>query len=98
MQKESLKPPFKSRLFSYYEKYMMAMGILGQAVFYIQAFKIFYNRSAQDVSLLGFSFGLLSVTSWMIYGFLIKNKVLAFANVVAVIGALLVVAGILIHG
>ncbi len=78
-----------------YEGYMYVIGILGQLVFYLQAFKIFMDQSAKDVSLAAFLFGLLSVTSWLIYGLIIKNKVLVLANVIASIGALAVVIGIL---
>jgi len=77
---------------------MMAMGVIGQLLFYVQGVKIFVTRSANDVSMLGFLLGLISVSSWLIYGLLIKNKVLVIANIFAVIGALLVIVGILIHG
>ena len=88
----------KTRLLYFYEKYMFIVGTLGQLLFYTQGIKIFANKSASDVSLLGFSLGLISVTSWLIYGVLIKNKVLIISNAFAVIGALFVVIGILIHG
>ncbi len=88
----------KGGFFKYYEKYMMAMGVLGQLLYYVQGVKIFMNRSATDVSLVGFSLGLISVSSWLLYGVLIKNKVLVIANLFAVAGALLVILGILIHG
>jgi len=82
----------------YYKKYMTVMGILGQLLFYLQGFKIFHDRSAEDVSLFGFLFGLLSVTSWLIYGLLIKDRVLIIANTFAVVGALFAIIGILIYG
>lgn len=88
----------KSKFFIYYRKYMLIVGTLGQLLFFTQAIKIFVTRSANDVSLIGFSCGLVSVTSWMIYGFLIKDKPLIVSNIVAMIGALLVIAGILIFG
>lgn len=88
----------KSRFFLYYEKYMLAMGVLGQFLFYVQGIKIFATRSASDVSIIGFSLGFISVSSWLIYGVLIKNKVLVVANAFAVVGALFVIIGILIHG
>ena len=88
----------KTRLLQYYEKYMFVVGTLGQLLFYTQGLKIFMNKSASDVSLLGFSLGLISVASWLVYGVLIKNKVLIISNTFAVIGALFVVTGILIHG
>ena len=94
----TLALPVKSKGLVYYEKYMFVMGILGQALFYTQGIKIFMSQSAKDVSLLGFTFGLISVTSWLIYGKLINNKVLMVSNAFAVIGALFVVAGILLYG
>lgn len=97
-ENENVELPGKIRVLKYYEKYMFAMGILGQGVFYFQGFKIFQNQSAQDVSFSGFLFGLISVTSWMVYGILIKNKVLVGVNIVAILGALFVLLGICIHG
>ena len=98
MSKSSLEALRKSKFFPYFEKYMMAMGVVGQLLFYVQGVKIFINKSAADVSLFGFMLGLISVSSWLIYGLLIKNKVLVLANAFAVVGALLVIVGILIHG
>lgn len=77
---------------------MLIVGVLGQLLFYSQGIKIFLTKSAGDVSILGFSFGLISVSSWLIYGILLKNKVLIVANTFAVIGALFVITGVLIHG
>lgn len=88
----------KTKFQTYYEKYMLGMGVLGQTLFYVQGIKIFLNKSAQDVSLLGFSLGLVSVTSWLCYGLMIKNKILVISNGFAVVGAVLVIMGILIHG
>jgi len=98
MDDSPIERPVKSRFFLYYEKYMLAMGVLGQLLFYTQGIKIFMTKSANDISILGFLFGLISVSSWLVYGVLIKNKVLILANVFAVVGALLVIAGVLIHG
>ena len=81
----------------HYEKYMFLVGVLGQILFYAQGFKIFSTQSAEDVSLLGFSLGLLSVTSWLIYGIILKNRVLVISNMFAVLGALYVVAGIILY-
>jgi MtN3 and saliva related transmembrane protein len=81
-----------------YAKYMMIMGCAGQLLYYLQAYKIFSDKSAGDVSLAAFLFGLVSVTSWLIYGVLIKDRVLVVSNWIAVIGASAVVMGILIYG
>lgn len=80
-----------------YEKYMLVMGSAGSLVFYLQAFKIFADKSAIDVSLPGFLFGLLSVSSWLIYACIIKDRALLVSNILATIGALSVVIGILIY-
>ncbi|HXH54778.1 MAG TPA: SemiSWEET family transporter [Gammaproteobacteria bacterium] len=80
---------------NFYEKYMFFIGFAGQMVFYLQAYKIFSSQRAENVSLTAFLFGLVSVTSWLIYGIIIKNRVLIFANAFAVVGALAVVIGIL---
>jgi MtN3 and saliva related transmembrane protein len=98
MNKNSVQTAPKSTLLLIYEKYMVVVGVLGQLLFYTQGVKIFMTQSASDISLLGFLLGLISVTSWLVYGILIKNKVLIIANAFAVIGALFVVTGVLIHG
>ena len=79
-----------------YEKYMFFIGVAGQMVFYLQAFKIFSTKNAESVSLIAFLFGLVSVTSWLIYGVVLKNRVLVISNTFAVVGALSVITGILI--
>jgi MtN3 and saliva related transmembrane protein len=98
MDNNSIESSSKSKFFLYYEKYMMACGVLGQLLFYSQGVKIFMTKSANDVSILGFLFALISVTSWLIYGVLLKNKVLVIANAFAVVGAMFVIAGILLYG
>ena len=85
-------------MLEWYKKYMFIIGILGQFVFYSQFFAIIQNKSAKDVSLFGFTCGLVSVSSWMLYGFMIRDKPLIVANVVATVGALLTVVAILIYG
>ena len=77
---------------------MTVVGTAGQALFFFQAYKIFTNHSASDVSFHGFLAGLVSVTSWLIYGIWIKNTPLIMANLAACIGALLVIVGIVMYG
>lgn len=81
-----------------YTYYMSFIGIVGQLVFYAQGIKIFQTKSAKDVSILAFTFGLISVTSWFIYGFVIRDKPLIIANFVAIIGAVFVLSGIYFYG
>ncbi|MBN9344311.1 MAG: hypothetical protein J0H87_08120 [Holosporales bacterium] len=84
----------KSKFLKYYEKYMLLMGIGGQSLFYLQAFKIFFTRNAQGVSVSGFTIALISLVSWLIYGVLIKDKILIRVNIVAVVGAVLTLIAI----
>jgi len=76
------------------EPIMMLIGIIGQSLFYLQAYKIYTVGSADDVSALGFSFALFSLVSWFIYGLIIKNRVLILVNAFAVIGAFLTLLAI----
>lgn len=76
-----------STLLYYYTKFMILIGILGQSLYYLQAFKIYMKGSAQDVSLEGFLIAFFSLACWLIYGILIKDKVLIIVNIVAVFGA-----------
>ena len=87
----------KTQMKKLYEKYMFFMGFAGQLVFYLQAYKIFSIKDAEGVSLVAFCFGLLSVSSWLIYGIIIRNRVLVYANAFAMVGAVAVITGILIY-
>ncbi|MBN9412650.1 MAG: hypothetical protein J0H12_01815 [Candidatus Paracaedimonas acanthamoebae] len=85
----------KSKFLKYYAKYMLCMGIVGQSLFYLQAIKIFLTGNAQGVSLSGFTIALFSSISWVIYGHLLKDKILMSVNIIAVLGAILTLAAIL---
>jgi MtN3 and saliva related transmembrane protein len=75
--------------------YMAIVGPLGNLMFYVQGYQIFHARSAGSVSLLGFCISVLGLASWLAYGIYLKNMPLIVANTVGVLGALLVVCGIL---
>lgn len=82
----------------FYEKYMSIIGPAGSIMFYLQAYKIFKLQSAQDISGLGFLISFIGLSSWLFYGFLIKDKPLIISNFVAVIGSILTLIGILKYG
>ncbi len=92
------KPKKKISIRGLYTTYMIFIGIFGQLVFYAQAHKIFTTHQASDVSMVGFTAGLVSVTSWLIYGIMLKDRPLIIANAVACLGALAVLVGIIIYG
>ncbi len=81
----------------FYEKYMSFIGPIGNLMFFIQGYKIFSTHSAVSISLLAFAISGVGLSSWLIYGFLLKNKPLILANVVGVAGASLVLVGTLIY-
>lgn len=81
----------------WYRKYMYIIGIFGQSVFYSQFYEIIQNKSAKDVSLFGFICGLISVSSWLIYGIIIHDRPLIVSNIIAVIGASLTVSAIMFY-
>jgi MtN3 and saliva related transmembrane protein len=85
------------KMMKWYRKYMTAVGILGQLLFYSEFVTISKNQSAQNVSLFGFICSLIAVFSWLVYGLLIKDKVLITSNIVGAVGAILTVAAILIY-
>ncbi len=78
-----------------YDKCMIVIGLGGQGLFFIQAFEIYKSCCSTGVSLTAFSFSLFSVSCWLFYGFIKKDKVLMISNTVAVIGALLCVIAII---
>ena len=81
-----------------YENYMSIIGPGGSIMFYLQAYKIFSLKSAQDVSGLGFLVSLIGLLSWLVYGLLLKDRPLIIANIAGSIGSALTLAGILIYG
>jgi len=87
-----------TKIFRLFEKYMYVVGSASSLVFFLQAYKIFIDKSAIDVSLAAFLVGLISVISWLIYGIMLKNKVLIVANTLAVVGASCAVIGIVMYG
>jgi MtN3 and saliva related transmembrane protein len=82
----------------FYENYMKFIGPLGNLMFFMQAYKIFTTKTAVSISIEGFSLSVIGLGSWLLYGILLKNKPLIIANVVGVVGAVLVLVGTFIYG
>lgn len=78
---------------NYYEYYIMIIGILGQAMHYIQAYKIFSTKSAEDVSLLAYLICLFVLINWLIYGVVKKAKALIYAEILGIIGCSTIIIG-----
>ncbi|MHC4839510.1 MAG: SemiSWEET family transporter [Planctomycetota bacterium] len=78
-------------------RWMYVIAVFGNAFFYIQAYEIFRDEAAVNVSTLGFCVAFVTVASWFVYGLILKNKVMIIANIVAMVGAALVVIGTLAY-
>lgn len=70
---------------------------LGQSMHYVQAWKIFTTKSSEDISLTAYIICFILVTHWLIYGFIIKDKVIIIAETLGVIGVALVIYGTLLY-
>ena len=77
--------------------YMSWILSLGQSMHYVQAWKIFTTKSSEDVSLMAYIICFILVTHWLIYGFIIKDKVIIIAETLGVIGVSLVIYGTLLY-
>jgi len=70
---------------------------LGQSMHYIQAWKIFKNQSAEDISILAYCICITLLLHWLAYGIIIKDKVIIMAESLGIIGAALVIAGVYLY-
>ena len=77
--------------------YMSWILSLGQSMHYVQAWKIFTTKSSEDISLMAYIICFILVTHWLIYGFIIKDKVIIIDETLGVIGASLVIYGTLLY-
>ena len=77
--------------------YMSWVVNLGQSMHYIQAWKIFTTKSAEDISLIAYIICLVLLIHWLIYGIVIKDKVIILAETLGVIGVILVIFGTVIY-
>ena len=77
--------------------YMSWILSLGQSMHYVQAWKIFTTKSSEDISLTAYIICFILVTHWLIYGFIIKDKVIIIAETLGVIGVSLVIYGTLLY-
>jgi len=70
---------------------------LGQSMHYIQAWKIYTTRSAEDISLVAYIICLILLIHWLVYGIVIKDRVIIMAETLGVIGSMLVITGTIIY-
>ncbi|MFU7501465.1 MAG: hypothetical protein ACJBCI_07465 [Candidatus Tisiphia sp.] len=83
----------KALICNYYEYYIMTVGILGQSMHYIQAYKIFSTQSAEDISLPAYLICLFLLVNWVIYSAVKKAKALIYAKILGIIGCSAIIIG-----
>jgi len=74
---------------------MSGIALLGSLTYYIQAYKIFVTKSAKDITLLGYLISTFTSINWLIYGWSIQDNPLISSGGISLVGALLVVTGII---
>ena len=77
--------------------YMSLVVNLGQSMHYIQAWKIYTTKSAEDISLVAYVICLILLIHWLVYGIVIKDRVIIMAETLGVIGSMLVIIGTIIY-
>ncbi|WP_341751311.1 MULTISPECIES: SemiSWEET family sugar transporter [unclassified Candidatus Tisiphia] len=87
----------KNKLIIFFDRYMILAGTMGQYLFYTQAYKIFTTKSADDLSLDGFLVIIIVTLSWLIYGIIHHNITIIVAQIVGLVGMIMVVIGILLY-
>ncbi len=78
--------------------YMSTIAFLGSCVYYIQSFRIFKRKSANDLSLPGYLISLFTSLNWLTYGYFIDDVPLIASGSISALGAGLVTCGILLYG
>ncbi len=66
------------------------MGIVMSLGYYPQAYRIWKNRSAQDISLSSFSIFVAGTTTWFAYGVYLGDAIIMASFILGVIGSWLV--------
>ena len=73
-----------------FEKYMFFIAILGSVFLYIQAYKIYEKKSANDISIVAFSIVLFVSLNWLLYGYILDKKVIILSSILGAIGSSIV--------
>lgn len=81
-----------------YKAYMSWIVNLGQSMHYIQAYKIFNNKSAEDISIVAYIICLILLIHWLIYGIIEKDKIIIIAESLGSVGVLLILVGTIYYG
>jgi len=74
----------------YFEKYMYFIAILGAVFLYVQAYKIYDKKSADDISVLAFSLVVFVSLNWLLYGYVLNKKAIILSSILGLIGSIII--------
>ena len=81
-----------------FEKYIALILQFGQLMHFSQAWKIFNTKSAGDISMTTYVIYIIFLMHWLIYGIMLKSRVIIISQIIGLVGAIGVIAGILMYG
>jgi MtN3 and saliva related transmembrane protein len=67
--------------------FVTVMGIVMSLGYYPQAYKIWKNKSAKNISALSFFIFALGTTTWLIYGIVLKDLTITISFIFGAVGA-----------
>jgi MtN3 and saliva related transmembrane protein len=73
------------------------VGIVMSLAYFPQAYKIFKNKSAKNISITSYSIFALGTAIWVIYGITIKSWIIILSFIPGVIGSWLVLILTLVY-
>ena len=86
--------PFKR----FMDKFVYVIGIAGPLIASTQVYKIYHDQTAAGVSVTTFAFNAFMNMTWMMYGFLHKEKPIIASAFLWFLIDLLVAIGVVIYG
>lgn len=72
---------------NYLEKYMILIVILNSIYFYFQAYKMYQDKNSENIPIFGVLIEVFVSINLILYGLIIKNKVIITAGIVNLIGS-----------
>ncbi|MCC6572480.1 MAG: hypothetical protein IT462_01700 [Planctomycetes bacterium] len=89
--------PRQSEFARWFKRFMFVPGVGGNFVPLIQAARVFAEHDSKAQSLEGWLVALFCLSCWLMYGVVLKDKVLIIANIVGVINVIVLCIGILMY-
>ncbi len=90
-------PPRQSEFARWFKRFMFVPGVGGNFVPLIQAMRVFAEHDSKAQSLEGWLVALFCLCCWLMYGVVLKDKVLIIANIVGVINVIILIIGIMMY-